>query len=207
MNITKLTEEYIVSHPVIKECLRNGLINYSSLARLIEKDLGEKKFDAILIACRRYHRKLKKEKSYEKEILDILKKSKLEVKNKIVAFVLEKDIQFGHLLDIEKEIKKSSSIIHIIEGASGITVITEEEFYTNIKKLFKNKILKEDKNLAEIILKSPTNLDSVPGVLAHLYSLFGERGINIVETMSTWTDTLFVIDEKDISTVLELLKF
>ena len=207
-NITRITEEYISTHPVIKDALSKGLINYSSLTRSIAKELGlEKNFDAILMACRRYHKKLRKEKSSENEIISLLKKSRLEVKNRIVAFVLEKDIHFSHLIDIEKEIKKSSSLMHIVEGASAITVITEEEFYLRIKKLFKNKILKESRNLAEVILKSSSNLESVPGVMAYLYSLFGERGINITETMSTWTDTLFVIDEKDIGKVMDMLKF
>jgi len=207
-NITKLTEEYISTHPSVKDSLRKGLINYSSLTRLIAKELNlDKSFDAILMACRRYHKKLKKEPGSEKDIINLLKNSKLEVKNRIVAFVLEKDIYFSSLIDIEKEVKKSSSVMHILEGATAITVITEEEFYNKIKKLFKNKILKETKDLAEVILRCPSTLETVPGVMAYLYSLFGERGINITETMSTWTDTLFVIEEKDVAKVMEMLRF
>jgi len=63
-NITKLTEQYIAEHPSVKDCLKKGLINYSSLTRKLCKDLNldlKKNFDAILIACRRYHRKISKE--------------------------------------------------------------------------------------------------------------------------------------------------
>ena len=108
-NITKLTENYILEHPSIKDCLKNGLINYSSLSRQIASDLNlnlKKNFDAILIACRRMKRKLKKEETFENKILKILKESKIEIKNKVIAVVLEKDIFFENLINLEKEIKK-----------------------------------------------------------------------------------------------------
>jgi len=61
--------------------------------------------------------------------------------------------------------------------------------------------------LAEITLKSSEDLEKTPGVIAYLSTLLAENGINIIETMSTWTDTLFVIAEEDIAKVMELLRF
>ncbi len=210
MNITKLTEKYIREHPSIKDCVRKGLINYSALTRKISKELNldlNKNFDAILIACRRYFGKVNKEAVLEERILGLLKKSKVEVKNKIIAVIVEKNIYIDHLLDLEKEVKKKADVFHIIEGSTSITIITGEEYLQKIKKLFKTKIIKENKNLVEIIVKSPSELENIPGVVGYLYSLFGENGINITETMSTWTDTLFVIEEKDIAKVMEVLRF
>lgn len=210
MNITKLTEQYIEGHPSIKDCVKKGLINYSALTRKIieEKNLDlEKNFDAILIACRRYFSKLGKENILEDKILALLKQSKVDVKNKIIAVILEKGIHIDLLIDLEKEIKKKSDVFHLIEGSTSITIITEEEYSDKIKKLFKTKVIKENKNLVEIVVKSSKELENLPGVMGYLYSLFGENGINIMETMSTWTDTLFVIEEKDIAKVMSLLRF
>jgi len=210
MNITKLTEKYINEHPSIKDCVRKGLINYSSLTRQIASDNSlelKKNFDAILIACRRYFRKVKKEDVLERKIVDILKRSKLEVKNKIIVVVVEKDIYFNHLLELHKEIKKKAEVFHIIEGSNTITLITADEFLERIKKLFRNKILKVTENLVEINLKSSSELEKTPGVMAYLTTLLAENGINIIETMSAWTDTLFVISEDDIAKVMGVLKF
>ena len=80
-------------------------------------------------------------------------------------------------------------------------------FLSEIKKLFRNKIIKENKNLIEITLKSPKEIETTAGVVPYVYSLFGEHGINIVETMSCWTDTLFVIEEKDIAKAMDILRF
>jgi len=208
--LKSLTEEYINSHPSVKDCVKKGVINYSALTRQIAEDSGldlKENFDAVLIACRRYYRKVKGEKQLEKEILEILKQSKVEIKNKIAAIVLEKTIYLDNLLELEKEIKKKSEVFHIIEGANAITIITSEDFYEEIKKLFRNKIIKENKGLAEITLKSPKEIETTSGVVPYLYSLFGEHGINIVETMSCWTDTLFLVKEEDIAKVMQVVRF
>ena len=210
MNITKLTEEYIAEHPSIKDCLKNSLINYSSLTRKLCKDLDldlKKNFDAILIACRRYHRKVSKEAVLENKIIRILKDSKLEVKNKIVVVLVQKDIYYDHLIELQKEIKKKSELFNIIEGSNTITIVISHEFLGIVERLFKNKIIKVTQNLAEITLKSSEDLEKTPGVIAYLSTLLAENGINIIETMSTWTDTLFVIAEEDIAKVMELLRF
>jgi len=210
VNITKLTEEYISEHPSIKDCLKKGMINYSKLTRQIASELDidiKKNFDAILIACRRFVRKVKTEKIREDEILNTLKKSKVEIKNKIIAVVIEKNIYFDNLLSLEKEIKKRAEVFHMIEGTSSITLITSEDFLASIKKLFKNKIIKENTNLAEITIRSPKEIETTSGVVSYLYSLFGDHGINIVETMSCWTDTLFVIKEEDVAKAMAFLRF
>ena len=209
-NITKLTENYIAEHPSIKDCLKNGLVNYSSLSRQIASELNlnlKKNFDAILIACRRLKRKLKKEEIFESKILKILKESKIEIKNKIVAIVLEKDVFFGNLINLEKEIKMRRGVFRIIESSSAITIITTEEFTDLIKKYFKNKIILENRNLAEVTIKSPPEIETTPGTYAYLCSLFGENNINIVETLSCWTDTIFLISENDVGKVVNLLRF
>ncbi|MBI2558269.1 ACT domain-containing protein [Candidatus Woesearchaeota archaeon] len=208
-NITKLAEDYISEHPSVKDCVKNGLVNYSSLSRKIasELNLNKKNFDAILVACRRFRSKLRKDDVFENKIRSILKKSRVEIKNKVIAIVLEKDIYFENLINLEKEIKRKMEIFRIIEGASGITVITAEDFLDLIKKYFRNKIILENKNLAEIIIKSPEEIETTPGTYAYLASLFGENNINIVESLSCFTDTIFLVKEQDAGKVINLLRF
>ena len=207
MNITKISETFVQEHPYIRACLKKGLINYSSLARLIaiENKLDKKNFDAILIACRRYRQKLKIDKS-EKEILEILSKSKIEVKNKVMVTILEK-IKHSQIEIIEKKIRGQGEIYRLIEGASALTLITPEDYLPEIKKTFRNSIIRQKTGLVEVTLKSPKEIEEVSGVISFLYSLLAEFNINIAETMSCWTDTIFIIEEKDLSKVMEVLRF
>ncbi|MEK6875858.1 MAG: hypothetical protein AABX63_00485, partial [Nanoarchaeota archaeon] len=147
------------------------------------------------------------EATTEKKIVDILKGSKIEVKNKINSMILEKNIVFANLLELEKEAKKFLETFHIIEGTASITIITTDDFSKKVKQVFRNKIVKEYPNLVEVILKSPREIVTTAGVISYIYSLLGENGINVVDTLSSWTDTIFLVEEKDLSRVMEFLRF
>jgi hypothetical protein len=209
LSVTKLTEEFISQHPSIKDCMKKDLVNFSSLSRMIvdELDLGKNDFDAVLVACRRYQSKLSKEQHFERRINEVLSNSRLEVKTGIVVFIIEKDVYFDYLLDIEKEIKKKMEVFHIIESTKSITLVTTEDFSEQIRKLFRNKIIRENEGLAELIIRTSKDIERTPGVLSYLYSLFGDNDINIFETMSTWTDTIFIISEDDLDIAVKILKF
>lgn len=207
---TELAEKYIEEHPSIKDCLKNNVINYSKLSRKIAKELSIEKdtsIEAILIACRRYAAKLKLEKSLEEKIIKILKKSELEIKNKIVTVIVNKRIYHEHLLEIERKIRKSADVFYSIEGVSVFTIIITEKYLSELRELFKHNIVKISRKLAMITIKSPSEIENTPGVTHYLYSIFAEHGINIVETMSCWTDTIFVISEEDIPLAMKYLKF
>lgn len=207
---TELTNEFIKEHPDIKSCLKKGLINYSSLARFIAKDLNIEKTtskEAILIAARRFEEKLKKDISYEKKIKDLLSNSEIEIKNKICVFILEKNIYFEKFIEIQKIIRKESGTLFISEGSNNYTIIVQERFSGLIEKSFKLKIIKKTKDLALINFKSPKEIEQTRGVVSYLTSLFNENNVNILEFLSCWTDTFFIINSEDVNKTLNFLRF
>ena len=48
--------------------------------------------------------------------------------------------------------------------------------------------------------------DTTPGFMSFLANKISRRGINILEFMSCWSETLFVVSEKDIAAVMDALK-
>ena len=207
---TELTEKYLSEHPSIKDCLQQGIINYSKLSRKIAKELViEKKtsIEAILIACRRYEAKIKKEKILEDKILEILKRSELEIKNKIIVCIIEKTRYLDKIIEIEKKVQKKADTFYAIEGSKVFTIITSEKYHNELDSIFQKDIIKKSTNLAMITIKSPKELETTPGVNAFVYSKFREQGVNIIEQMSCWTDTIIVISEENIATVMKFLKF
>lgn len=209
-NTTEMTNEYINEHPHIKNCLKRGLINYSALARHIAKELniGKKSSkEAILIAARRKQDNLKKEFGQEKEISKLLSDSEIEIKNKIIVFILEKSVNSDTLENIQSQIKKESGFSYILEGSDNYTIITQEKYAQIIEKSMKNKIIKLNKNMVLINIKSPKEIETIPGVVSYLTSLFAENGVNIYEFLSCWTDTIFIIDSKDLNKSINFLKF
>jgi len=210
MNTTELTIEYIKEHPYIKSCLKKGLINYSSLARLIAKELKiEKKTskEAILIAARRFQDKLKKEISFEKKIKELLSKSEIEIKTKIAVFILEKGINLDKIDDIQKNIRKEVGSFYILEGSDNYTIISQDKYASLIEKKFKLRIIKKHDSLVMVNFKSSKEIEKMKGVLSYITSLFAENDINILEFLSCWTDTLFIIDRDDLNKAVNILNF
>ncbi len=209
-NTAQLTNEYIDEHPSIKNCLKKGLINYSALARHMAEELGiEKKSskEAILIAARRKHDALKRELSQEKEVSQLLLSSEIELKNRIVVFIVEKNISFELVDRIQLKIKKESGFSYVLEGSDNYTIITQERYSQLIEKSLKSSIIKQNKNMVLINIKSPKEIENIPGVIAYLTSLFAENGVNIYEFLSCWTDTIFIINSNDLNKAIKFLGF
>ena len=209
MNITKLTESYIDSHPSIKDCLKKRLLNYSQLSRQVirHSSLKADDFDAVLIAARRYLRKLSKFTPVEDKIKGLLASSRIEIKNKIAVAVIEKHIYTDDLLELEKKIKTARNVFYAIEGTDAITVITAANFLPVIRGRFKSAVVKSWSELALVAISSPVEIEETPGVFSYLCSLLSDRGINVLETMSCWSESLFVVYEAEIARVMEALKF
>src|SRR5207247_11217240 len=52
--VARQVREYIAGHPSITDALEMDIVNYSALARRICKELGIRREEAVLAACRRY---------------------------------------------------------------------------------------------------------------------------------------------------------
>jgi hypothetical protein len=204
-NITRATESYIRTHPFAHQALRYGVVNYSKLARIISRELGIKSTDAIIIACRRYAERITPQSSGE--VLRLLEGTKLSIRDKIAVCILSPDVRNEDLITLQKEVAAKHESIHINRGANAVTIIVTEDFLPRVQRLFPGDIIRMTTELIEITLKSPTKLELVPGVMGYLYSLFSENNVNILETISCWTDTIVVIRKADLAKSMQFLQF
>ena len=206
---SELTNEFIKEHFDIKSCLKKGLINYSALARHISEDLKiEKKSskEAILVSAIRLKKRLESERSNEKRVQSLLSKSEMEIKNKMAVAVLPKTASPESLESVQRKIRKESGRYYAIQGSANHTIITEQANLEFIKEKFGHEIEKTQENLVLINIKSPEEIETTTGVIAHISELFAENNINVVELMSCWTDTIIIIDAKDLNKAIGFLK-
>jgi hypothetical protein len=197
-SIAERTRAYIDAHPSVKDCISKDLINYSSLARLIMKDLVIKNEEAVMIACRRYAVKLAK-RDHERDILRILANSRLEVKTKICIVTAKNDWTVLQRLEtVFQKLINEKAIMQIIQGAQAITVIADEKLKNEvINAVGRENILKVRQDLVEITVKSPERIVETSGVFAFLASNLAENNVNVVETVSCFTDSIFIVNEAD----------
>ena len=207
MNITKVTEQFVDKRPNVRECLKQNLLNFSKVARAIQEANNIENFEAIVIALRRFQEKLtKKAAELNPTIQELLKDSTLEVRNKVMVTIVPKTIHSESLEALEKKIRKDQEIYHLIQGTTTLTIITRETYKDYINELFGKKIMVSTTNLVEVTLKSDEAVEETVGFIAYLTSLMADININIIETLSAWTDTVIIIHEDDLSKMMDITK-
>jgi len=159
-----------------------------------------------MIACRRYAQKLAR-KDHEGEILSILADSRLEVKTKICIVTASND--WAVLQRLERLFAKlinQKALMQVIQGAQAITIIADEKLRSEVvTEVGEGNVLKVREDLVEITVKSPQRIGETSGVFSYLASNLAEQGVNIVETVSCYTDTIFIVHEKDMIPAYSLL--
>jgi hypothetical protein len=202
----QVVREYIDSHPSIKDCLRMELINLSALARRIMKEQGVQSEEAALIACRRYEQD-PKEKTNEEEIIRVLQRSKIEIRTKVAILTARPSWNiYAKLEKAMSALRGRNHPLHVIQGTASVTIITDESVAREIEDIIgKEDVLKRQQDLVELVVVSPDVIEEVPGIMAFLSSALAGRGINFVEVISCYKDTMFVLAEKDMMKAFETL--
>ncbi len=204
--VAEVTRKYIDRHPSIRDCISKDIVNYSSLARLIMSETGVKHEEAVLAASRRYAAKLSKTDN-EGAIMDVFEQSRLELKTRICIVVAKNDwIVLKNLEGVVKEILSEKSIMQVMQSANGITVVSEDKHLPTITRAIgQDYIISIKQNLAEITVKSPPRIEETPGAFVYIMSMLSEQGINLLEAMSCYTDTIFVVSREDMMRAFDIL--
>ncbi|MEW5996075.1 MAG: ACT domain-containing protein [Candidatus Micrarchaeota archaeon] len=190
--ISEVVWLYIKRRPIVKAALRDGIVNHSALARTICRELGfpEKNFDAVKVALTRISKKVaEKEAGMEEKVLELLEKSSITIQTKVAVVISRKDPGI-------------KAISHARSGGYN-TYIVEENETKKIKEEWGVKSVQKNLNL--ITIKSGEELEEVPGVISFILNALAYEGINVVEFISCYTDTLLVVKEADTRIAYEIL--
>ena len=207
MNVAKAAQEYISEHPSIKDCVRKGLVNYSALAREICRERRLNQFNAVLIACQRYAKRVSQQATVEKRILSLLKRAKMQIVNKIGVVIFDKFKDFERLVALQRSIKREGGVCNIVDGNSGVVVICSSEYVEDLLGSFGARVRKSCSDVVQISMTFDERIENTPGVVSHIYGLLAEHNINVLEEMSCWTDLMLVISEEDLPRALKVLSF
>ena len=206
VSTASVVREYIDTHPSIKDGMRMGIINLSALARKIMEEKGIKSEEAALMACRRYELD-PRSRINEEAILKVLRRSKLEIRTKVVTMTVRPSWHmYGKLEKMMSAMRGREGAMHVIQGTAGVTLIMDGSVAREVREILgEDEILKEGKDLVELIVNSPDVIEDVPGILSFLASSLSSKGINFLEVISCYKDTMFVIEQKDMMAAFDTL--
>ena len=55
--------------------------------------------------------------------------------------------------------------------------------------------------------ENPPKIETTSGVVNYIYGLLADKGVNVLEEMSCWTDLMIILEEKDLSKAMAVLSF
>ncbi len=204
MSIAEATRKKLSKYPYLEEYMGRGIVNYRALARDIKGDIKrelghEVNVQSVVSAVRRHP--LSKSKREKEKIFQILSKSEVGLQYDVGALTISTGKAGSKIGPHELE----EGLI-MIRGIDTFTIVLEEKLIDKFSEKFEGAVINSNKNLASVIVKSPKEIADTPGVIAHLANILALEKINVVEMMSSYNETWFIVNEHDALKTVEAMR-
>ncbi len=204
--VARRVREYLDAHPPLGDALRAGVANHTAMARKVAAELGIRQLEAVVAACRRYPRG-RGEAVGEAAVRRVLRKSRIESRSRVAAITVQLGADvLQRLGDVVEELLDENLLCRVIQVSRGTVILVDEDSVPRVTRtLREGQVVRVHRGLVEVAVTSPESIEETPGLLRLLSGLLATRGINIVEALSCYTDTIFLLDEQDLSGAIATL--
>lgn len=211
ISVSQAVEDIVKSNPFLGDALAKGIINHSSLARIIKPQLEEILFKdiqegSIIVALNRLSKKLKRVEDGQNKLKGL---GDLTVRSNLVDYTFLNSPTLGNAQNklLEKIGDRKDVFITVSHGINQVTIIASQILESDIKEIFKNETsICSLQNLSSLTIKIPVEATQIPGVLYSILKIFAWDGINLIEFISTFTELTLVMESKYIDKAFSALK-
>jgi hypothetical protein len=204
MKISEEVRKALERYPYLGEYLAMGVINHRALARELKGSMKSGvNLQSIVSAIRRA--RLSGKGREKEKLLRILSGSDVNLKYDLAASTLLIESEPRQRIEnVQRALRGKSHML--LQGMRTLTVIAEEEVLKKFAENLREEDMELRDNLASVVVTSPRDIVSTPGVIAHIAVLLALEEINIVEMMSSSTETSFILEEKDALRAVEVIR-
>ncbi|NJM80148.1 MAG: aspartate kinase [Flavobacterium sp.] len=211
--ISSVVEQYIKSKPFLLNSLSQGIINLTSLARVmmpfLEKELGKDiKQGAVVMSLKRLSEEL--DFKINHKISRVLKNTgEITVRSSLTDYAFNiSDTLLDNQAKLLSEINKESDVFYT--SSRGVNesniIISTSASYLVADFLKTEKITYKIENLSSITVKLPQENVSVPGVYYYIFQRLAWEGIIIHEVISTTNEFTIIVSDSQIDIAFKAIK-
>jgi aspartokinase len=206
--VTRVVQELLLAKPVLLAALGMGVVNYSALARAlrgeVERRLGREVSEAsVKVALIRFRERLSRSIA-EESVLRVVAESSTTLIDDVGLVTLRASDPLA-LAPLLSGVR--ARLLQITQGVHTLTIVTDSEVLEGLLRKVDPKLVEAVyKDQAAVILVSPREIITTPGVMAYLTTLLAVNGINITQVISTHTDTLFILGRQEAVEAYYLLR-
>jgi hypothetical protein len=197
-SIARQVFEALDNNPYLQQAIRLGIANHSAIAKRL-RVRGSRQ--AVKAAVMRYSGQMARP-TYAENVEAVLRKSRLRLESSISAITVKElgpkiaELFGGH-----------SKVYSIVNSHNAVTIIVEDSFLEEAHRTIGpwNTIKKRD-GLCLLLITSPKEIESTPGVLVFLLEKLAQAGINVVEFYSCYTDTGLALSRDDATRAFSIIE-
>lgn len=132
------------------------------------------------------------------KIIKILKESAISAYTDMICISVAKNLNSVEAFkNFIKNLNDPNDAIVSSMGKTTITILLHEKFLEKAKFFFSKEIQDINVKVGIIFMKCPKDVNTTPGITAYISSLFADKNVLIYELISSYTDYVIVINEKD----------
>ncbi|HLT51465.1 MAG TPA: hypothetical protein VKZ93_05880 [Arenibacter sp.] len=211
--ISSVVEDYIKKKPFLQSALAQGIINLTSLSRIvrpeIENELGKDiRNGAIVMALKRLSDDLEFRATHK--IIKVLKNiGEITVRSSLTDFTfLVSDTILENQTVLLKEINKNKDVFYTSSrGVNEMNIVVSNTLDTAVEELFKNeKCTQKAEHLSSITVKLPAENVSVPGIYYFIFQRLAWEGIVLFEVISTTNEFTIIVNDEQVDIAFRTIK-
>lgn len=211
--VSSVVEDYIRSKPFLLSSLAQGIINLTSLARImmpdIESQVGKDlKQGAVVMALKRLSEELDFKINHKinkvlRNIGEITVRSSLNDYTFVVS-----DTILENKTRLLEEIKQRPDVFYTSSrGVNEANLVISNSVANLIEKHFKNeKMSHKMENLSSITVKLPSENISVPGVYYFIFQRLAWEGVVLYEVISTTNEFTIIVNDEYVDKAFRVIK-
>jgi len=211
ITITETVRNLIKNIPLVEEALSRGLINLSALARELKPEIEKKlmkpvKTGSVVMALKRIAKEIEK-KSQKLKKIPI--EGELIVRSNLCEYIyLSSESLLKKYPLVTKKISEYPNIFFTLtKGLKETNIIVSENLKEIIEKTFtKEKLITKIENLSSITLFHSEGAVFTPGFHYSILKLLAWENINIIETVSTFTEFTIILESQDVDRAFKIFK-
>jgi len=211
--ISSVVEQYIKKKPFLQSALAQGIINLTSLSRIvkpeIEDELGKDiRNGAIVMALKRLSDDLEFRATHK--IIKVLKNiGEITVRSSLVDYTfLASDTILTQQAKLLEAINENQDVFYTSSrGVNEINIVISNVMDATVEELFKNeKQTQKAEDLSSITVKLPAENVSVPGIYYFIFQRLAWEGIVLYEVISTTNEFTILVDDEHVDIAFKTIK-
>jgi len=211
--ISSVVEEYIKKKPFLQSALAQGIINLTSLSRIIKPEIQEElskeiRNGAIVMALKRLSDDLEFRATHK--IVKVLKNiGEITVRSSLTDYTfLASDTVLHQQAKLLEAINASQDVFYTSSrGVNEINIVVSNILDSVVEDLFKTeKCTQKAENLSSITVKLPAENVSVPGIYYFIFQRLAWEGIVLYEVISTTNEFTILVDDDQVDVAFKTIK-